>query len=312
MGKIAIGSWAYIMGYYNDDPIPLETVAEKLGKLRYDGIELCGHRPHAHPLDYLTKQERSDLLAMIRGYGLGISGYLPDLQGLPILTSSYESITRKYLRVFDMNLEFCADLDIKTIRVDEGGSWFRLKAENAPQTTMGQVEYKNRWGKLVSVWRDCARRAKNYGITVLWEFEPTDTFNKPRDIIKLIDEIGLPNFKGLLETMHAHLICSLCALQKPPLDIVKGGLPEFIRILKDRIGHIHLTDSDNTFQHGIFGNKKMLGEGILDFDEIMQTLKAVGYRSEWWTVDLLFQPVAWDITKKAGDFVRALLGKYDL
>jgi len=191
-----------------------------------------------------------------------------------------------------MNLEFCADLGIKTIRVDEGGSWFRLKAENAPQITMGQVEYKNRWDKLVSIWKECAKRAKNYGITVLWEFEPTDTFNKPREIIKLIDEIGLPNFKGLLETMHANLICSLDALERPPLDIVKGGLPEFIRLLKDRIGHIHLTDSYNTFQHGIFGNKKMLGEGILDFDEIMQTLKAVGYRSKRRTVDLLFQPLA--------------------
>jgi len=185
-----------------------------------------------------------------------------------------------------------------------------MKAENAPQITMNHAEYKKKWGKLVSIWTDCARRAQDHGITVLWEFEPTDTFNKPQEITRLMDEIGLPNFKGLLETMHAHLICSLGALQAPPLDIVKGGLPEFIRTLGNRIGHIHLTDSDNSFQHGIFGNKRMLGEGILDFDEIMQTLKAVGYGSEWWTIDLLFQPVAWDMTKRAGDFAKALVGKY--
>lgn len=131
------------------------------------------------------------------------------------------------------------------------------------------------------IWKDRARRAKNYGVTVLWEFEPTDTFNKPREIIKLIDEIGLPNFKCLLETMHAHLICQLGALQRPPLEILEGGLVEFIKLLKDRIGHVHLTDSDNTFQHRVYGTKKMLGEGILDFNEIMQTFKDIGYRSEW-------------------------------
>jgi len=316
--KISIGSWAYNMGYYDDDPIPLEIVVKKLSELRYDGIELCGHRPHAHPFDYSTKAERSDLLGMIKGYGLGISAYLPDLQGFPIL-SDYESITKQYLKAFEINLKFCADLDVKMIRVDEGGSWFRLKAENAPSSCGGSVclpsmagerEYRNRWDKVVSIWKKCTRTADNYGITVLWEFEPTSIFNKPSEIAKLIDEVGSPNFKGLFETMHAHLICYLGALQKPPFEILNDGLTDFIKLLRNRIGHVHLADSDNTFHHGIYGTKKMLGEGMLNFDEIMQTFKEINYDSEWWTIDLCFQPAAWDLTKRARDLVELLLRKY--
>lgn len=306
MKKISIGSWAYNMGYYDSNPIPLDVVAAKLSELKFDGIELCGHRPHAHPLDYSTKKDREDLVGTLEGYGLEISAYLPDLSNFPIL-SGYESIRKGYLKSFDINLQFCVDCGIERIRVDEGGVWFRVKVVDAPEY---RPKYDAAWSRVVTMWRECAKRASNHGVTVLWEFEPTSLFNKPSEILKLLNEIDHPNFKALFETCHAQLVAVMAALQTPPIEVLKGGVAEFARLLKGKIGHVHLIDSDNTMHHGVYSKKTMFGEGVLDFDEIMPALKDGEYSSEWWTIDLCFLPAAWEPTEKAKRFVDRLVQKY--
>lgn len=48
MGKkrISVGAWAYIGGGYEDDPIPLPTVAKKVQEMNFDGVELAAFVPH--------------------------------------------------------------------------------------------------------------------------------------------------------------------------------------------------------------------------------------------------------------------------
>jgi len=69
--KLAIGSWAYTFGPYEAQPIPLDTVIRRLGALGFDGIELNGFAPHAHPDLYPTKASRSRLVAFLAAHGLG-------------------------------------------------------------------------------------------------------------------------------------------------------------------------------------------------------------------------------------------------
>jgi sugar phosphate isomerase/epimerase len=40
--QLSIGSWAYCFGPYKDNPVPFDTVIEKLGRLGFDGVELGG------------------------------------------------------------------------------------------------------------------------------------------------------------------------------------------------------------------------------------------------------------------------------
>ena len=42
MKKISIGTWAYTIGPYADNPVPWDEVVTKLAALRFDGLELGG------------------------------------------------------------------------------------------------------------------------------------------------------------------------------------------------------------------------------------------------------------------------------
>ena len=64
-----------------------------------------------------------------------------------------------------------------------------------------------------------------------------------------------------------------------------------------RIGTVHLIDSDNTLHHDQTSTHAPFGEGVLDFDAIIEALKKVGYAGPWWTIDLCFWPTAWDIVE---------------
>ncbi len=52
--KLSIGTWAYAFGPYQDNPVAFDTVVNKLGELKYDGVEIGAFRPHLHPDDYPT------------------------------------------------------------------------------------------------------------------------------------------------------------------------------------------------------------------------------------------------------------------
>ena len=81
--KIAIGSWAFSFGPFENNPWTFEQVCEYAGQNNYDGIEINGFRPHPHPDDYNTDEKCAGLSAMIKSHGLGISAYAADFREVP-------------------------------------------------------------------------------------------------------------------------------------------------------------------------------------------------------------------------------------
>lgn len=65
MRRTSIGSWAYNVGTYGENPIPFDTVLEKLAELVFDGIEL-GIRVDAWQA---TAKCKTALDALNRKYG---------------------------------------------------------------------------------------------------------------------------------------------------------------------------------------------------------------------------------------------------
>lgn len=301
MVKIAGNSANYIFGDYIANPIPIEIVAEKLGELKFDGIEIIGLHPHVYPMDYPTKNDRKDFVSMIEGYSLEIAGYGYTLAKFPI-ASNYPSIVKRYEKCFDMYLQFCVDCDIKLLRLD---------TVSPPPCTPG-VEYDTAWKRVVSMFKACARKAQDSGVLLAWEFEPYFMFNKPKsEVLKLLQEVDHENLTALFDTCQAQMCSVVAAGQKVPLETLKGGVPEFARLLKGRIGYIHLVDSDNT----LFDNDRQathvpFGEGVLDFDEIMPALSEAGCTSDWWGLDFYYVPAAWNRTSEAKRFIDGLRAKY--
>ena len=58
MKKISIGSWAYAIGPYQDNPVAWDEVINRLKSLNFDGVELGGFAPHPNPDDLPTKEQR--------------------------------------------------------------------------------------------------------------------------------------------------------------------------------------------------------------------------------------------------------------
>ena len=83
-GKISVGTSAFAIGAYENDPIPFDTVVRRLSEIGYDGIELFGAKPYGHPDDFPTKADRKELKARLDDLNLEISNYGADFWGISL------------------------------------------------------------------------------------------------------------------------------------------------------------------------------------------------------------------------------------
>jgi sugar phosphate isomerase/epimerase len=165
--------------------------------------------------------------------------------------------------------------------------------------------------RYVSTWRRCADLADKANVDIYWEFEPGFIINKPSEIVKLVDDIGAPNFKLMFDTCHAQMSGVQGARQEGTKETV-SSVSAFIAAMGPRIGTVHLIDSDNSLHHDFTSTHAPFGEGVLNFDDIMEELKKVGYHGPWWTIDLCFWPTAWDLVESSQRFVSDLLKTHGL
>jgi len=155
--------------------------------------------------------------------------------------------------------------------------------------------------------------AADYGMNVTWEFEPGFAFNKPSDIVKLVDGVrakGNPNFGVLYDTCHAHMCAAVGANQAGQKETLAGGAMELLEKLNGKITHVHLIDSDGSLNEHNTSTHNPFGTGKLDFDKLMPALNQSGVPHDWWCVDLCFWPNAWDVTADSKRFLDKLRQKY--
>jgi len=299
--KVSVGTSAFALGAYSSNPIPLEKVADRLQELNFQGVELFGAKPYGHPDDYPTRGDRKKLVEIFKKRGLEISNYGADFAGCSPASNDAEERS-KYRRLFTKNLQFCVDCGIPSMRVD---------TVNEPPLPPG-VEYDTAWQRVVDTWHSCAEEADEEGVLMVWEFEPGFMFNKPHEVIKMVEEVDHPNFKVLFDVCHAHMCSVVAARQERPLDRLEGGEVEFAKLLKGKIGYVHLIDSDNTLHDNWTSTHAPFGRGVVDFDAVVDAILQAGYKDNWWTIDLCFWPKAWEVLEDSKRFVDNLLKRHHL
>ena len=87
MKRISIGSWAYTIGPYADQPIDFDTVCSKLKALNFDGVELGGFQPHPNPDDLPSAGQRDELRGKMADWGLSFSGLAANLWGEQLINT---------------------------------------------------------------------------------------------------------------------------------------------------------------------------------------------------------------------------------
>ena len=295
--KTAIGSWAYIWGGYADKPYPLDVVLQRLGELKFDGVELCGFPPHVAPEEWPTKADRQRLVQMLKEQNLGVAGLAANFSAVPPATTDPD----QYAKVFATNLELCTDIGSPKIRVD---------VVSPPTVVPGGLSYNEAFDRIASVWRRCAQMAADAGVKMTWEFEPGFFLNKPSEVVNMLKAVDHPNFSIMLDTCHAYMVGVVGARQMGEKETLPGGVLQFIDMLKGKIGHVHLIDSDGTLHDNETSTHAPFGTGVLNFDELVPAIQKAGYDDPWWAIDLCFWPKAWDVTADAKRYMDGLVAKY--
>jgi sugar phosphate isomerase/epimerase len=297
MKRISIGTWAYSIGPYANNPVPFDEVVEKLAALGFDGVELGGFPPHPNPDDLKTKEQRQAVTEKVKAKGLAWSGLAANLWGEKLINTDDNS---SYVNEFRKNVEFCNDLGIDAIRVDTV----------QPPTIFSEVDEGTARRRVVETWKRCAQEAADRGVRVVWEFEPGFAFNKPSDIQRILEEVNHPNFTTEFDTCHAHMVAAVGARQPGQKETLPGGALELAQRLRGKIGHIHLIDSDGTLHDDETSTHAPIGEGLLDFDALLPELNRSGVPTDWWCIDLCFWPDAWAVTEKCKRAADQLNAKY--
>jgi len=299
MKRISIGSWAYSIGPYANNPVPWDEILKKLSALKFDGVELGGFGIHPNPDNHPTKEDRQRCKRGVADAGLAFSGLAANLWGEKLINTED---TTHYIDEFRKNLDFCVDLGIPGIRVDTV----------QPPTIFNEIDPDIARKRVVTTWKRCAEEAADKGVYVTWEFEPGFAFNKPSDILRIVDEVDDDNFGVQFDTCHAHMVAAVGARQPGKKETLPGGELELARKLRGKINHVHLIDSDGTLHDDETSTHAPFGKGLIKFDELLPELNRSGIPHNWWTIDLCFWPDAWVVTeqcKKAVDELNAKYGK---
>ncbi len=275
--RISLGTWPFIRGPFADDPWSLERVIEYAAETGYEGVELSGYRPHAHHDDYDTPDKRQALRDMVESRGLVVSGYAPDLRHVPAALTE----TADYMAEISKCMDFCTGVRTDVLRVDTGMPPEELSAE----------EYAARFRQVAMNWFEAAEAGKGLGVALYWEFEPRFLINKPSEIRRLLESMPTENIFVIFDISHAHMVAVEAARQPGIPQTERYGIVGLGRSLSDRIGLLHLADSDGTlYGDGESSMHLGLGEGKVDLETDLYYLRDVLGKLSWWTVDLNQHP----------------------
>lgn len=152
----------------------------------------------------------------------------------------------------------------------------------------GELEVKMERELLTDSLKRIAEYAQRQG--VMLNLEPINRYecrhlNASVSALEIIREIGAPSCMGVLyDTFHS--------------NIEDADMCQAIHQLKGWISNVHLADS----------NRRLPGEGHIDFTEVYRQLEADGYDG-YAALEVLNAPSAVHIREYAGEAVRAFLKK---
>jgi sugar phosphate isomerase/epimerase len=313
MGKkrISIGTWAYCVGPYMQNPIPFPDVVQGLKKLKFDGLELGAFFSHPNPENHPTLESRKALKDLVESNGLAFSGIATDMWDYPNHPSHLADATdggAAYLSMVKKNLEFTRDLGITLFRVDTVQPPDILGTKDKPATVDKNLAMDN----VVKTWQQVCRMAADMGILVTWEFEPGFVFNRPSDIVTVVNAVGEKNFGAMYDTCHAYMCAVIGARHSGGApETSKSGMLDLAQKLRGKINAIQIIDCDGQLNEHGTSTHKVFGTANIDFPPVLRELSAnSGCPHDWWTIDLCFEDGAWPKTeacKKGADELNALI-----
>ena len=302
--RTSIGTWAYNVGPYGENPIPFETVLATLQELKFDGLELGGFNGYPNPQNHPTRRRPG-----------------------PAEGASWRGMAWRS----PASRRTCG-ASICSIRAIPR-SMSRASRPIAPSRSI--------WGSRASGSTRCSRRRCIARPTMTicstgWWRPGTGASAMPATRASMSPGSSSPASRSTSRRTSSgcwtscSTTISACSTtpatarwwrwsargRRASPDILRGGQEELIARLSGRINHIHLIDSDNTCHKNPDGSDETTARtrrsarGVLDFDALVPPLAKEKPGHDWWTVDLCFWPDAWEATAKCKTALDGLVAKY--
>ena len=227
-------------------PLPFAEQCKLAASLGYDGLEVAPFTLAEDPMT-LTDADAQALAAVAADHGLAITGLhwlLVAPAGLSIVSAD-EAVRKHTVAVMERMCELCALM---------GGRYLVHGSPQQRSVPAGSTRSAS-WDRA----RDClwraAWRARDCNVTYCIEpLAPreTDLINTVAEAMKLVEEIGEPSFKTMID-------CSAAAqVEEEPIPaLISHWMPQ------EAIGHVQVNDP----------NRRGPGQGDLDFGPILRALR---------------------------------------
>jgi 5-keto-L-gluconate epimerase len=250
----------------------LEEGIERLAKAGFDGVEISLR--HASDLD------TSWLSSILVKTGVAVSAFASGrmcLEESLCLNDPDPSIRQKVFEeiseILSLAAKFQAPLIIGGVRGKLSGNQIQMAKQRACA-----IENLAR----------CAQVAQDLGTYLLLEpinrYE-TNFINSAQDGLDMIEEIGHPAIKMLLDTFH--------------MNIEEVDMWATIREVGDHLGYMHIADS----------NRLAPGQGHIDFPALLRTLAEIHYHG-YISAEILPLPDDAAALTNTGYYLHTLLDKF--
>jgi sugar phosphate isomerase/epimerase len=283
----------------------LDQALAVISAFGYDGVELAGFAGHATIERLPDAARRRDLVARLDALGLEPLALAPapdggDALGEPWSLTDDARTRAAHRDWWSRCLDLAAELGVRAVRIDPG------TAGPLPYGT----DYARVWARVVEMFRWLADEGARIGCTMLWEMESSQPFNKPSEIVGLLEDVDHANCRLLYDTGHFHAAVVVGHNQVRPLELQEGGQVAMVRRLAGRIGHVHLCDTDGDIARNVFGRKLGIGKGVMDFGELLPVL-AECYDGDWWGMDAIpLDGGGWDDAWSGLAFIRDVVARH--
>ena len=212
----------------------------KLRKWGFDSLEIAVEDP-AH-IDAARVKRDLDAIGLVCGSICSCTGGDRDLRGTP----RQQKIAMAYFRAL---LDQAVVLGAKSII---GPLYSAVgRADAVPRN-----EYKKQWKTVVGHLKTLSNEAENAGVQICIEplnrFE-TDFINTCDQVLKLVQDVGSPALKVMLDTFH--------------MNIEEKNQAQAVRKAGKYLGHLHACGCD----------RGTPGSDHIDWPEIAKALKAIRY-----------------------------------
>ncbi|MBC8586485.1 TIM barrel protein [Youxingia wuxianensis] len=228
---------------------PLEKSFELAAECGFEGIEICGIRPHAYAPD-LKNGDIVNLMKLSKDYKMPIIGFEPYQAPHPYNIMYERADWRKEsIEYFKTALEMTAAM---------GAGNFMVMAPGHPG--FGR-DVDDKWKMMIDGLTELAEHAEKVNATIVletvtpWESSMIITSD---DIVRTRRAVNSPNVKGMLD-----LVAAITNAEPPS---------EYFEKLGKDMHHLHLVDG-----HIDGEDHLMAGDGDMPFREILEMIEGYGY-----------------------------------